>query len=306
MNNKLIPLLMALVVGIILAGSLLVPVTNDYSEAKKTIENEGMPYTEAGGDHTIVVDSNGITYDGDAVDRSLFPGNFQNYTLVYGTESFVRYGSPNVLTVSDSEGIKTFNITTGTVVTITLSGTSVTVTTSAAATTFIADDVLYHISPSGGDYVLALNPYVSEGDTVYAAGDTFFTGSDGRPGPVRLWIIWTGDNEDVTVVANGFNGSSYSSVTVADPTVTIENPKTNLYRYESVVFDWTATATVEDVETTYDLTSTYTYFLAPKEVTYDNPNYVENGTNLISVIPILVIVAILMIAVRAIAYRRAD
>ena len=304
---NILTLIITLVVGVIMTGALLAPVTNDYSEATKTIENVGMPYTEAGGDHTIIVDVDGITFDGETVDMSKFPGNFQTYTLVYGEKSFVRWGATNVLTVSDSDVLRTFNVSSGNTVTITLSGTTVTVTTSASTQSFTANDVLYHISPSGGDYVLSLNPYVSEGDTVYAAGDTYFTtGGSVRPAPIRLWIVWTGEGDNITISANGFSGSGYDAVSVADPIVTLNNPTSNLYQYESIVFDWTATATVEGESTEYPLTSTYSYFLAPAEVTYDNPNYVAGGAGLISVIPIIVIVAILMVAVGAVAYRRAD
>lgn len=302
MNNKLLAVIITLVVGVILAGSLLVPVINDYSTATKTIENEGMPYAAASGEHTIIVTSDGITYDGVPVDVSKFPGSFGSYTLVYGEKSFIRWASSTVLTVSDDDGLHQISIQDKTI-TISLNGSSVNVTISGSAQTFTADDVLYHISPSGGDYVLALNPYASTNDKVYAAGDSFFASGDSRPGTIRLWIVWTGEVEDITIDAYGYTGTSFSGVSIDDtPTVNITNPVSNLYQYQSVVFDWTASATVEEVTTDYPLQTTYTYFLAPHIVSYDNPGYIGAGSaGILAAIPVLVIVALLIVAVGMVA-----
>ena len=42
MNNKLIPLVLTLVVGIILAGSVLMPVLNDVTKTEQTFVNNGV------------------------------------------------------------------------------------------------------------------------------------------------------------------------------------------------------------------------------------------------------------------------
>ena len=303
-SKHILGLLVAIVIGVIMVGSLLAPTIDTYSDKELTVENTGMPYTEAGGDHTIILTTDGITYDGEAVDMTQFPGSFNTYTLVYGQESFVRWGITNALTASDADGLRTFNITAGNTITIVLTETTVTVTTTASSQSFTADDVLYHISPTGGDYVLALNPYVSDDDEVYAAGDTYFTGT-GRPAPIRLWIVWTGELEEITVNANGFNGSGYTAVAITDTTVNIDNVKSNLYRYDSVVFNYTATATVEDVSTDYPLTSTYTYFLAPAEVSYDNPAYLGSEyEGLLGAIVVIAIAGLLLLIVGAVVRRR--
>lgn len=297
--NRIIGLVVALVVGGVIVGGLLIPSIEAMTPAEKTIQNVGMPYTEAGEDHIIIVTADGITYDGESVDVSKFPGDFQNYTLVYGEESFVRWNTSNVLTASDGNGLTTFNISTNTI-TITLTGTSVTVTTSGSGSTFTADDVLFHISPPGGDYALTLNPYVNDESNVYAAGDTYFSGT-GRPGPIRLWIVWTGTLDDITITADGFNGSSYDSSTVALDEVNLTNITTNLYRYDSVLFDYTATATVDDVPTDYTMSATYTYFLAPATISYDNPAYI-GATNaaLMGVVALMGIVILVVVAANGI------
>lgn len=294
---------LGVVIAALLMSVLLVPIVSDATSAEKTIENTGMPFTEAGGDHTIVVTSAGITVDGDTVDESLFPGTFTSYTLVYGEKSFVRWAKGvNVLSVGDSITLRQFTIAENTI-TISLSDSTVTVSTTASSQTFTADDVLYYISPSGGDYVLALNPYVNDEQTVYAAGDTFYTGT-GRPGTMRIWVVWTGELDTITINASGYNASSYTGVTVDDATANITNVDSNLYRYDSVVFEYTATATVDEQDTEWPFTATYTYFLAPAEVSYDNPSYIGSAAAMLAIVPLLVTVGIIMAAVGIFVSRR--
>lgn len=304
-GKNILGLIVTCVLGIIMIGSLLGPAISDYSEAKLTVENTGMPYTEAGGDHTILITADGMTYDGETIDITLFPGNFTGYTIVYGEQSFVRWSTNSgVLTAGAGLTLRQFNVTDNTI-TVALSDNSVTVTTTASTQTFTANDVLYHISPSGGDYVLALNPYVNDEQTVYAAGDTFYSGS-GRPGTLRIWIVWTGELDTITVSASGFNGAAaYTDVEVTNTTATLTNINSNLYRYDSVVIDYTATATENEVDADYPLTATYTYFLAPAEVSYDNPAYMGSEyEGLLGAIVVIAIAGLLLLIVGAVVRRR--
>ena len=307
MEFRFVPFLISTVVAVLLVATLALPFIADVTESESTIKNTGMPYAAAGEDHVIIVTSDGVTFDGDVVDTSLFPAGFTSFTLVYGEESLVRWGiGSNVLTASDADGVTNFNIGTATI-TITITGSTVTVTTSASATTFTASDVIFYMSPKGGDYVLAVNPYVNDESVVYAAGDTFFAGTSGRPGTLRVWIVWQATLDDVTVNAYGYNGAAYTGIQAPEVTADVENINTNLYRYNSVVFDFTVSATVDGVPTDFLVSSTYTYFLAPAVVTYDNPSYVGDSTleSLIGIIPILLFVGIVL-GVIAIFARRAE
>lgn len=303
--KKLIGLIVTCFIGIILIGSLLSPTIDAYGDKNFTIENTGMPYAAAGEDHVIVVTSDGVTFDGDAVDISLFPAGFTSFTLVYGEESLVRWGAgSNVLTASDADGVTNFNIGTATI-TITITGSTVTVTTTASATTFTASDVIFYMSPKGGDYVLAVNPYVNDESVVYAAGDTFFAGTSGRPGTLRVWVVWQATLDDVTVNAYGFNGSAYTGIQAPEVTANVENINSNLYRYNSVVFDYTVTATVDDVPTDFLVSSTYTYFLAPATVAYDNPTYLgDEYAGILAALIVIALAAMLILVVRFITAGR--
>lgn len=302
--KKLIGLIVTCFIGIILIGSLLSPVIDAYGEKNFTIENTGMPYTEAGGDHIITITSEAMTLDGDAIDMTMFPGNFTTYTIVYGEESFIRWGSTNIIIVSDSEGLHSFTVGANTI-TITLSDNTAVMSTSGSATTYTIDDVLFYVSPSGGDYILALNPYVTEGDVVYAAGDTYYTAT-GRPAALRIWTIWTGLDGEVTVVSCGTNSSGYTSLDVTNVAVDYQNIESNLYRYNSVVFNYTTVYT-DDQEATTDvpLTSTYTYFLAPATVTYDNPTYLgDEYAGILAAVIVIALAAMLILVVRFITAGR--
>lgn len=301
--NKTIIGIVGLFVTLLVTFAVCAPIIDAYTVETYEQKNVGMPYAEAGGDHVIVVTADGITFDGDAVDMSLFPGNFDTYTIVYGEESFIRWGVANVVIVSDSDGLHQFPISTNTI-TVTISENTAVITTTASATTYSIDDVIYYLSPSVGDYVLSLNPYVNDESVVYAAGDTVYPKAD-RPASVRIWNIWTALNGDVTVMSCGTNTSGFTA-TVANTTVDFENMRSNLYRYNSVVFDYTATYTNdEDVSTDYSLTATYTYFLAPAVVEYDNPEYLDNSiyVSLLIIIPLLLAIVCVMMAVRMISGR---
>lgn len=294
---------LGVVIAALLMSVLLVPIVSDATSAERTIENTGMPYAEAGGDHVIVITADGITFDGDAVDMTMFPGDFQTYTLVYGEESFIRWGAANIIIVSDSDGLHSFNVSTNTI-TITISDNTAVVSTTGSATTYSIDDVMFYMSPSGGDYVLAVNPYVNDEMVVYAAGDTYYTAS-GRPAALRIWTIWTGELDEITVVSCGTNSSGYTALTVSEITVDLANIETNLYRYNSVVFDYTATYTDAQEQTTdVPLTATYTYFLAPAEVSYDNSSYIGSAAAMLAIVPLLVTVGIIMAAVGIFVSRR--
>lgn len=123
-KNKLLTLVITLTVGIILAGSLLVPVVDDYSSTYKDVKNNASGYmadafTSPG---TLVVDTTSgstvVTWDGESIGVT---------TGVYSiSDKFVVYGSNGTTRYSDVDGAVS-NISPATTITVTFSDNSATV-----------------------------------------------------------------------------------------------------------------------------------------------------------------------------------
>lgn len=294
-KNNIFALVIALVVGIILAGSVLMPVMNTYDEPTRTYINEGIPFELADPNdtdtHTIIVDANGITSDGISVGSDLFV----DYTIVFGEHSIIRYTSTTGrvayggIDTSESSGQNWIDLRSGDteqVLTITISGDSLTAVN--GTTTKTIEDQWAFISTEG-NYRYTLNPCVTSTDRIIGGGVTY------SPFSSATVICFDGTTE-------GINAGVYRyspTVTIDDITVNTSTVTTNLLKIDSIVFDCTQSDT--------DKTATYTYFLAPEKITYNNPEYMGNNyATLLGAIPIMVIVALLMLAVGAIALRRAD
>lgn len=266
MKNNLIGLTVALTVGIILVGSLVVPTITAFTDETRTYTNEGMPFAEVDEDtHTILVTSSGISVDGESLDLSLLPGSFTSYTLVYGENSLIRYTTNDVYiqaTVMGQIPVR-FNYTEGDV-TISITGAAVTVTTTADSTTVSLSDAKYYISTSG-DYVMSLNPCVTAESEIIGAGYTSFSTPN-----TMIATAWSGTIENISAtVLRTTNGDAV----VSDTTVNTSAVDGDLVHIDSVLIDYVVTYQGTD----YECTSTYTYFLAPASVTYDNPDYLGAG-----------------------------
>ena len=298
MNTKLIPIVLTLVVGIILAGSVLVPVLNDYGDKEKTLTNLGMPFAKTDdANHTITVDSDGITVDGIDIDLSLFPGNFPNYSIVYSEHGFIRWDKTNVMySANKEEGssavIAQFDCATNTV-TIAINGTDATISSSdATVVTRQISDVICYIAPEG-DYRLSLNPYVTEDSELIAGGITVFTNP-----LVNCYIVWNGTIEEITAQILAVGGGY--TATLGDVAVNTTAIHTDLSKIDSVTLD----VTLSKDSTDSNVVASYTYFVVPATIEYTNPNYVgDTNSTLLATIPIMVIIALLMVAVGVVARR---
>lgn len=299
--SKSVVVIIAVFVGILITATILVPVVSNYTDESKTVINSGIPY-EAVDDntHTLTFNAGVITVDGVVIDTTLAPAGVTNYTVVYAERGFIRYDTTNVMySCNAPEGssaiIAQFNCTVNTVTVEITGDTAVISSSDESVTPRTIDDVLYFIS-SKGDYVLATSPYVLSDTQMIAGGITVIT----TPVFSNIYLVWSGTVEDVEALVLA-SGANFTSVSVVDTAVNTSSIATNLLKVSSVVItvSGTANGSVEEVDLTY------TYFLAPKTITYDNPDYLEDGTYsaLLMVIPVLLFVACALIAIRGISGR---
>ena len=301
MKNNILTLAIVLTVGVILTGSLLMPILSDYAESEKTYTNLGMPFAEVDDStHTIVVNSDGITVDDTEIDLTLFPGTFPNYSIVYSEHGFVRWDKTNVMYSCNKESgsaavIAQFDCSTNTV-TIEISGSTATVSSSdTTVTPRQISDVLCYIAPEG-KYTLSLNPYVTDESQMIAGGITVFTNP-----LVNLYLVWNGTIEEITSLVLAVGGGY--DATVADPEINTTAITTNLVKIDSITFD----VELAKDGNTYDRTATYTYFVVPAKVVYENGAYLGDAeSSLIGAIPVLVIISLVLLGVGAIGLRNRD
>lgn len=292
MKNGILEIIVTVTIGIIFIGSLLAVTINEYSTSTAVYENDGVPYAEYDGEeHTIVVSYDGtkttITTDGKVCETPNFTLFAGGASIVYGSDAYIRLnGLGNIRAFSDN--FYAVNATAGNDVTIVLTSTNAAITV-GTTTTDVPITPLAYIA-SEGEYTLSTSPSVAE-DSIIIAGTTALTGSD------YISFLANGTIDDLTV------GNAYSKlptgITITDTEAVVNTTEvvTNLVRIDSVVF----TATLSDSSTE---TGTYTYFLAPKEIQYDNPQYVGDYGGLFSAIIIIAVAALLLIGVRAITGNR--
>lgn len=313
---NVLTLIITLVVGVILAGSLLAPVISDATKTTETFTNEGY-YTM----DKVATDANfSLTWDSteplvisinddkiDLSDKGLV--NNMSYTI-FGGDNFVLrlrtnlnatvcqyYGSQTVTPAFMYADTATNSSMTAVVAdgNITVSTTNPTYDTPAS---FTMTDKTYCINANDtGAYVMK-----KSNESAYIESNTDIIVLDG---------ITTLAANDVGIYADGtingdldattFRGTATYDVTFSDFVYTTENVSSaiDLVKLEKVVF----TATQNNT----DYTVTYSYFIVPTEVTAELANHLTPGQiSLMGAIPVMVIVALLMVAVGAIAYRRAD
>lgn len=304
MENKLIGAVVAIATAVILIGSVLVTTLDRYDDETRTYTNDGMPYAAADSDdHTIVITADTITVDEEELDLTLFPEGFTQYTLVFTSDGdFIRIDYDADATRIVSSSLTTFLLNSGETVTIAISGTDATITSSDTTVSSASmDNVAYYIS-SEGDYVMSLNPCVTSESAIIGAGQTNFGTSAGLPAYTFTYASWSGTVESVTAaIVYLASSATYSAYSIASTEVNTTAVEGNLVRIDSVLLNYSLTSS--DVD--YSVTATYTYFLAPATVAYDNPEYVGSTyAGLIAVIPIMVIVG--LVAATAVFITRRD
>ena len=297
-SKKLLTLIITLVVGIILAGSLLMPVLSSYSDDTKTIENEGSFFaTPDGENHTITfTDQNYATVDGVNVE---YPEGFgtgiqKNATVMVGNDWMLRLenGYARLIAAGPNNVFSQENLADG--LTATISGTTASITIEDKEKTLT--DLQYYLAPEG-DWVLCYNPYIKADTPLFGGIRGQGTNSDGQR--YDCFEVISGN------VTNGFDEETCRGAIFTTPTSFVTVDATYDISTETVATDLLKLNTITQNVTFSDnstATVVISYLLAPATITYTNPDDL-NQDALLSAIPIMVIVALLILAVRAIAYR---
>ena len=306
MNNKLIPLVITLVVGIILAGSVLMPVLNDATKTTDTLENVGYFHMEKyATDEEVVISWDHTNPRQITVNNEVYSPNTplnQWVSLAIGDNWYFRYadGGSNVYVQVTYGGINyvSGSVSGGSDVTMTCSNGTATIVQTTSGTTSDTQTAeyteLYAISGDSGEYLMK-----NSNETAYvAAGTEFLAIGSTSLGSGRAVLKVAGNVEDGATVE--VVGSTPTGATVSD----IEVNATALSNYVGFALSTiTFNITVENTE----YPATYSYFIVPASVTLELAEHLTPGQiALMGAIPIMVIVALLMAAVGAIALRRAD
>ena len=293
-KNNVLTLIITLIVGIILAGSLLMPVLTDATTTERTFTNDGYFRMDKVTDGNltfnwdydeptkIVVNDETIEYTNDS-------GN--EISVVCSNTFYLRIRDNNASFIYNGPGGNVIADSTGESLTVTITENSGTVTNGTDTKNFTNVGDIYHISNSG-DYAMKKSneaAYLNEDSEIFIRGMS-------RIGIHYVSFIVNGNiNDGATVLG--------SDVTISDISMnaTADNAYKDLYKFNDITFDAVFTGETTPTHVTYN------YVVVPYQVTSELSQHLTPGQiSLLGAIPVMVIVALLMAAVGAIALRRAD
>lgn len=285
MKTNVLTLIITLVVGVILAGSLLAPVI---SNAQTTI-GDPITYTNTGpygelyvtddvsGTHTIVMSAadNTITYDGEVITTPA-----RGYLVVSDAITVAYTGS--YMTICYGSDQYQFNATWGNSYDITFeNGTATMIRTSSSGDTTFTKEytwIGYKVSENGNYINVSsnVNVYCNDVKNMIAMGN-----------------YTSGDNDTFYIVKDGkvnLTNTTYTG-SVALRSDTLVSGTTDVINSYIVI-------SVDD--------ETFTPYVWAVEKTIMGHESGGASYTLLGAIPILLIVALLMVAIGAIAFRRND
>lgn len=287
MNNKLIILVLTLVVGIIITGSVLMPAL----DTAKEINNPHQDYTNINANtvsYGAIENGTDFVYDGSSFTINDIESS-KTSSIAFASDTCFMYfdskGSPKLFYVDDSAYSRIQDITAFNIV-VNSKSFSGTVTTSDGDTSIDYTYSTYALCPnSNGDYVLC--------DTNFSHKYTVKS----------IDQIWTFE----------YSGASYYFSAIGDA-IKVNGVDAGTCTVDATAVEGVAgyTVTVDktsgsDVSYSYNGTTYYPhYVIVPKSVSLELSGY-ENNTawlNLMSVLPIMVIVALVVAAVGAVTLKR--
>lgn len=307
-KTNLLTLVIGLTVGIILTGSLLMPVLADTTTTENTFTNTGyFRYTEIDDTETYSytfdeATFNKITVNGE--DMTIWQPNngLYNLSLVMIPDiGIIRYNaSQSAYTSSQVVGIGTLSLANG--YTVTFDNGTYTITNASNSSITGTYTKAYAPIPDG-EYILKKSndkAYLSDGSTIIGDSDFIAMGVTN----VTAWnngfqIVGTLSDYDVTVYNPSDNTFVISDVT--DDKAAVANYN-NLYTLSKIMFNIT-----DSEDDTVDVDATYSYFLVPYQVNAELAQHLNAGEiALLNALPVLIIIGLVMVAVGAIALRRND
>ncbi len=302
MDNKIVMISIAAVIGIIVLGSVLMPILDDATTVNETFTNDGyyrVSKATADSNVTIVWDHTDptiLTVNGTDLDMSGIPKD-QPLTIYASEEAVVRYTNGTSGVSINRYGGSYQNATESNAkdVSITLSGSSATMVWGTSTDTLTATGV-YYIDPDG-DYVMKKSDSVAKVKSDESV--LLIAGTSNVSGAVTLYGTGTiDDGLTISVVAGLAEGDTYS---IGDVTINY----TDLTKYidladlTSIQFPFTKNTTTATI--------TYSYFVVPYEVTAERSVHFTDGQNAIfAAMPVMIILAVLLGVVALVIRSRMD
>ena len=286
---KIVGISVAVLVSLVVLGSVLMPIIDESVDGKEYTNASAVGDIRFGSymgeDFKALVDTTASTVtftDGTIIDIS--DSVFANKTLIYsdniiiravsgGLQMFANTGSGSWYQVLATDGnyvewdsdTKTFTVKYGT------NGTY----TSTVPATFC------YAPKDGGDYVLSTtDKYIREDSSIIVAGGRTDSGVQ------KIFTTFDTTIEDLDVdVWVAANSSDWLTSTVTNLAANSTDLGHGISKLSSITF----TVTANNVDTGV----TYTYFLVPEKVTAD-PDFTGGAASILSIVPMLIIVAILL------------
>lgn len=285
MDNKYIGLIIGLVVGVLLIGSLLVPTINDATITEQKFDNtagalgrvsiidEESDYTFSWNPGSSSIEVNGQTID--MINNETIICKSADSMVRY-TNGYFQYWSDALTTIGGPAQAFVLDITNGV---MTISGDDISTITKDVVGGFILSDT--------GDYVLkspTQKAYMNSDSPIVAMGVTTMTGNINA----ALSIVGTMGDIDITTTYPANVNFTFENVVVDSTAVSGYN---DLYTLQKITF------VANDGTNTTDCT--YSYFIVPAEVTAELADHLSAGEiAMIAVIPVLMIASLLIFAVR--------
>lgn len=305
--NRIIGLVLALVVGGLLVGGLLIPSIEGMTATEKTFENEGYFTYDVIDENTDVIISWDATAPGEVSigDKTItMPTGSGNWTIVGSTNFTMRYytsGTVTGLQCYGSAGYLSANTSNAASGTITINETSMVMTRTNAdsttqTTTYTMGQHGFVINADGkGDLMLKYSnesAYVKGDSEVYLCGTTFVTGSGTND---FVGVFGYGTIDDGLTMSSFYGNTSPNTVSFGDVTATYSavSGYDDLYKLDKFEFPLTQNSAT--------VTAIYSYFVVPSEVTAEKTNHMDaTQIAMFGVISILGIVALVVVAANGI------
>lgn len=308
MNNKLIPIVLTLVVGIILAGSVLMPVLNDATKTERTFTNDGYyRMSQLGDDETVVIEwspataatKSTIVLNGEDFDLGAATPAYQSRSIAFAENLILRFFNEGNGNYSMQIWDAAYKIGGGSssvtdTVTVTISDGTISWNRSGTDTTteytYTGDMIAIDLD---GDMILkkSTDPVylLHDSSIIYGGGISLLSGT------TYSGVYLSGTVEDI----------DDSSIEVLNSNAAVSNTNVvysnvsgyiGLVSFEKITFDTTYSSTTQN--------QTYSYVVVPYEVSAELSEHLTPGQiALLGAIPVLVIVALLVVAVGVVARR---
>lgn len=298
MSNKIIGVVLTVVVGVIMLGSVFAPILADAMATEDTFTNEGAFYVEADPSDTytleysltdapgvLVINGENATvpftgYSVLILDKSILRAEGADNTLQYRGDSQSIAGISKLdITISNGEVTGTYRLKWDSAETSDHSWPTTTYTTAYVASTTAQDLIMSNYN----------NPVKMNGvSEIFAFGQTAI-------GNTNVLVKISGsidDNVTVSVLDRTTGEAITATITNLSINKTAVDSHIDLYELNSITF----TATLED-ESTANMT--YSAYIVPAEVTAERAVHFDAAAlAVLGSLMVVFIVAILLIAVR--------